>query len=57
MSREWLTLLIRRMDAVASVYRLASLMSPGNHDVRRDLYARLLRWQRETEDTLTLPEF
>ena len=29
MSREWLTLLIRRMDAVASVYRLAALMSPG----------------------------
>ena len=30
--------------------------SPGNHDMHRDLYARLLRWQRETEDTLTLPE-
>ena len=29
MSREWLTLLIRRMDAVAAVYRLASSMSPG----------------------------
>ena len=28
-SREWLTLLIRRMDAVASVYRLAASMSPG----------------------------
>ena len=28
-SREWLTLLIRRMDAVASVYRLATTMSPG----------------------------
>ena len=28
-SREWLTLLIRRMDAVAAVYRLAALMSPG----------------------------
>ena len=27
-SREWLTLLIRRMDAVASVYRLAATMSP-----------------------------
>ncbi len=27
--REWLRLLIRRMDAVASVYRLASSMSPG----------------------------
>ena len=29
MSREWLTLLLRRMDAVASVYRLAASMSPG----------------------------
>ena len=29
MSREWLTLLIRRMDAVASVYRLAATMSPA----------------------------
>ena len=29
MSREWLTLLMRRMDAVASVYRLAASMSPG----------------------------
>ena len=28
-SREWLTLLIRRMDAVASVYRIAATMSPG----------------------------
>ena len=28
-SREWLALLIRRMDAVASVYRLASSLSPG----------------------------
>ncbi len=30
MSKEWLTLLIRRMDAVAAVYRLAATMSPGN---------------------------
>ena len=29
MSREWLTLLIRRMDAVAAVYRLAASLSPG----------------------------
>ena len=28
-SREWLTLLIRRMDAVASIYRFASSLSPG----------------------------
>ena len=30
MSREWLTLLIRRMDAVASIYRLAASMSPAS---------------------------
>ena len=30
--------------------------APGSHDVSRDLYARLLRWQCETEDALTLPE-
>ncbi|MDE2842807.1 MAG: helix-turn-helix transcriptional regulator, partial [Chloroflexota bacterium] len=29
MSRQWLALLIRRMDAVASVYRLAATLSPG----------------------------
>ena len=34
MSREWLTLLIRRMDAVAVVYRLAATMSPGNDGLR-----------------------
>ena len=28
-SRQWLTLLRRRMDAVASVYRLAATLSPG----------------------------
>ena len=28
-SRQWLTLLIRRMDAVAQVYRLAATLSPG----------------------------
>ena len=28
-SREWLILLMRRMDAVASVYRLAASLSPG----------------------------
>ena len=28
-SREWLALLIRRMDAVAAVYRIAASMSPG----------------------------
>ena len=34
MSREWLTLLIRRMDAVAAVYRLAASMSPGIDGLR-----------------------
>ena len=33
-SREWLTLLIRRMDAVASIYRLAASMSPGIDGLR-----------------------
>ena len=28
-SRQWLTLLLRRMDAMASVYRLAANLSPG----------------------------
>ena len=34
MSKEWLTLLIRRMDAVAAVYRLAASMSPGIDGLR-----------------------
>ena len=33
-SREWLTLLIRRMDAVAAVYRLAASLSPGIRSLR-----------------------
>ena len=33
-SREWLTLLIRRIDAVAAVYRLAASMSPGTGSLR-----------------------
>ncbi len=33
-SREWLTLLILRMDAVAAVYRLAATMSPGTDGLR-----------------------
>ena len=33
-SREWLTLLIRRMDAVAAVYRLAASLSPGIDAIR-----------------------
>ena len=34
MSREWLTLLMRRLDAVAAVYRLTALMSPGVDGLR-----------------------
>ena len=34
MSREWLMLLVRRMDAVAAVYRLASSLSPGIDGLR-----------------------
>ena len=34
MSREWLALLVRRMDAVAVVYRLASSLSPGIDGLR-----------------------
>ena len=33
-SREWLTLLIRRMDAVAAIYRLAASLSPGIDGLR-----------------------
>ena len=33
-SREWLALLIRRMDAVAGVYRLAASLSPGIASLR-----------------------
>ena len=33
-SREWLALLIRRMDAVAAVYRLAASLSPGINGLR-----------------------
>ena len=34
MSREWLALLIRRMDAVDAVYRLAASLSPGIDGLR-----------------------
>ena len=33
-SKEWLALLIRRMDAVAAVYRLAATLSPGIDGLR-----------------------
>ena len=34
MSREWLTLLIRRMNAVAGIYRIAASLSPGTDALR-----------------------
>ena len=34
MSREWLTLLIRRMDAVAAIYCLPASISPGIDGLR-----------------------
>ena len=34
LSREWLALLIRRMDAVAAFYRIASSLSPGIDGLR-----------------------
>ena len=37
MSREWLTPLIRRMDAVAGVYRLAASLSPGIDGLRSNV--------------------
>ena len=33
-SKEWLTLIIRRMDAVATIYRLAASLSPGVDGLR-----------------------
>ncbi len=36
-SREWLALLIRRMDAVAATYRLAASLSPGIDGLRSDV--------------------
>ena len=34
MSREWLTLLMRRMDTVVAVYRMAAALSPGVDGLR-----------------------
>ncbi len=36
-SRQWLALLIRRMDAVVAVYRIAASMSPGIGGLRSHL--------------------
>ena len=43
-------------DSRLRMPHLERLAVTGNHDVRRDLYARLLHWQRETQGTLALPE-
>ena len=50
-SREWLTLLIRRMDAVAAVYRLAASLSPGIDSLRS--HVEFHRWGR-FDATITL---
>ena len=41
-SRQWLTLLLRRLDAVASAYRLAATLSPGvdGRETRVEFYRR-----------------
>ena len=53
MSREWLRLLIRRMDSVAAVYRLAASMSPGIDGLR----SRVEFHRRGRFDaTVTLPD-
>ena len=50
-SREWLALLSRRMDAVAAVYRLASSLSPGIGGLRS--HVEFHRWGR-FDATITL---
>ena len=53
MSREWLALLIRRMDSVAAVYRLASSLSPGTDGLRSHVeFHRRGRF----DATITLPD-
>ena len=37
MSKEWLTLLIRRMDSVASIYRLTAALSPARNGLCTDV--------------------
>ena len=51
MSRECLTLLIRRMDAVVSVYRLASSLSPGTDGLRTRVE---FHWRGRFDATITL---
>ena len=51
MSREWLTLLIRRMDAVAAAYRLAASMSPDIDGLRSHVEFHR-RWRFDATITL-----
>ena len=45
-SREWLALLVSRMDAVAAVHRLAASLSPGIDDLRSHVkFHRRGRWR------------
>ena len=56
MSREWLTLLLRRMDAVASFYRLAASMSPGIDGLRsRVEFHRRGRFDAKSPSTTAAP--
>ena len=50
-SREWLALLIRRMDAVATIYRLASSLSPGVDGLRSHVE---FHRRGRVDDTITL---
>ena len=50
-SREWLVLLIRRMDAVATIYRLASSLSPGVDGLRSHVE---FHRRGRVDDTITL---
>ena len=50
-SSEWLALLIRRMDAVASIYRLAASMSPGIDGLRSNVEF-YRRWRFDANITL-----
>ena len=50
-SREWLALLIRRMDAVASIYRLAASLSPGTDSLRSHVE---FHWRGRFDATITL---
>ena len=52
-SREWLALLIRRMDAVASIYRLAATLSPGTRGLRTHVE---IHRRGRLDASITLPD-